>query len=76
MHTFIAISGEETFRGALPSCLDWSIKQIKKDKGKVAKIFHARGGEKEMKVVTEVTQGGVRLIPHGRRTHIRKFDKQ
>ena len=75
MHTFYALSGKEKFKGAMYTCFDWATQQIKNNDKNVVHIFYVRPHEKEMKVVAEVTRGGVRPIPHGRRTHIRKADK-
>ena len=66
MKCYIAKDRNTTYSGGWMSCLAWGSKQVQNAPSAVVKIHSIRMGEKFGRVVAEVTQQGVRIIPNGR----------
>lgn len=76
MHTYIAITGQgNATTGGWFQCLQWAKQQIE-DTVTVVKVFVAKPGEKEARVVGEVSLDGVRFLPGERQLAIRKLLKE
>ena len=64
MKIYVAIIGTEHHIDGWYGCLQWAGKQARHMQ--IVKIHVARAGEKDMRIVAEVTEKGVRLIKDGR----------
>lgn len=58
-----------SFNACLKQALDW----VHEDPLVPAKIFRARGGEKEARVIAEATPDGIRFIRRGRVLAVHKL---
>lgn len=65
MRTFFAKQGNKIHNDGLDAVVQWARESIKCDPTPV-KIFTARAGEKEAKVICEVTPEGEYVITNGR----------
>ena len=66
MRCYVAKDRGTTYSGSWMSCLAWGSEQVKNAPTLVVKIHSIRMGEKLGRVVAEVTELGVRIIPNGR----------
>jgi hypothetical protein len=74
MVTYFAVSGREVQPGGFVACILWARERINTDPTPV-KIIRARAGEREGRVVAEVTPEGERTIADGRRVLLSKVRK-
>jgi hypothetical protein len=69
MVSYFATCGRAVHSGGFVACVQWARERIKTDQAPV-KIVRARAGEREGRVVVEVTQEGERTVPDGRRVPV------
>jgi len=72
MRSYFAAQGKRTYTGGWQAVLSWATEQAKKDPVPV-KIIKARPGERQGRVVAEVTQEGIRAIRDGRQVSVRSL---
>ena len=73
MRSYLAQSQGQTFPGSYGACLSWAVARVKEDPSSVVKVYTARAGERRGKVILEVTDTNVRLIPNGRQTPVKSL---
>lgn len=56
-------------------CLRWAEQKIKEDDSSIVKIHNIRGGEKNGRVVAEITGDGLRQIADGRLFPVTKLGR-
>ena len=76
MYTYIAKCGHARQHGGYARCLAWAEAQVDRDPDSVVKIYHARRGERWMRVVAEVTNEVRRIIRAGRQVRVREGDRR
>lgn len=72
MHCYFAIQGKHTHAGGWYSIATWATSQILLDSTTI-KILKARAGEKNARVVAEITQEGMTAIENGRQVAVRSL---
>ncbi len=72
MRCCIAKGGGQSISGGWLYCLNWGIEQVKDDFSLVVKIYSVRAGEKQGRVIAEITGEGLKLIKDGRHVPLRK----
>ena len=65
MRSYFAVQGKKLSQGGWLTVLDWSKRRIKISPLPV-KLFTARGGDKNARVIAEITPDGARSIQDGR----------
>lgn len=73
MRSYIAKSYGLVTAGGWGYCLNWAVDRIREDSSPLVKIHVVRAGEKQARVVAELTSEGIRLIPNGRYVSLRKL---
>ena len=63
---YIAISAKKRHFGGMLSCLVWAHKEVLENPKNIATVFRARPGEKEKRIIAEVTSNGITMIKGGR----------
>lgn len=71
MHCFYAVSGNIAKPGSLAQCLFWGQERINHNRAKIVKVCKARAGEKDSRIVFEITQDGISPTPHGRKINLK-----
>lgn len=66
MKCFIAKHGSMIFTGSWYACTNWAIQQVSKEDTCIIKIYQARGGEKNARIVSEVSNNTISHIANGR----------
>lgn len=65
MKSYFAIQQKQTFAGGWMQCLRWA-RTCLEDNTAPVQILMARGGEKQARVIAEITPEGMRMIRRGR----------
>lgn len=73
MRSYIAKAGGRSYSGGWHGCAHWGIKQVRDDCSLLVKIHAVRAGEKQARVVSEISVDGIREIPNGRYVRLRKL---
>lgn len=73
IRSYFAVQGRRTYPGGWHTVLTWAGEQTKQDSVPV-KIISARPGERNGRIIAEVTREGVRIINHGRQVAIRSIN--
>lgn len=76
MRSYIARAGGRHYSGGWNGCVHWGVEQVREDGSLLVKIHTVRGGEKQARVVAELTSDGLRLIPNGRYVPLSKLSKR
>lgn len=73
MRSYIAKAGGRSFSGGWHGCIYWGKEQVRDDRSLLVKIHAVRPGEKEGRVVSEISKEGIRIISNGRYVSLRKL---
>lgn len=71
MRSFMAQCRGHTFPGSYRACLAWAMARATEAPDTAVKIYTARAGERAGKVISEVSNGNVRLIENGRTARLK-----
>jgi len=69
--TFAMDSAKNTHQGSWLDCLRWALNSEQTP----VKIHKIRAGETNAKIIAEVDNGLIRMIPHGRQVPLRSIER-
>lgn len=72
MRSYFALQGKQIFQGDWLTVLDWARQNILLDPTPV-KLFTARGGERNARVIAEITRDSETSIKDGRTLSLKAF---
>lgn len=75
MRIYMADTPDDRLYSGWLHCLNWAQNRVQHDHYPIVQIFKLRAGEKEKRIVAEVTAEGTRIIKNGRIQKMTKEDR-
>ena len=75
MKSYFAYVGKKAVKGGFSDCLVRGAQMVEEDEGAIVKLCCARGGEKNARILAELSRDGLRFCRSGRMVKLRTLER-